>query len=247
MSLRSGARVQDALSVSATRRSRSTSGPTSSPSSPPTGPTSPSSPCTARDGEDGTVQELLEVLGIPYTGSGVSACIRAVGQGAGQARDARRAGSRRPTSTPSTRPPSARWAPPRRCRRSRTRLEFPIVVKPARQGSALGIKFARTPPTSRRRWSPPSPMTARCCSSATSRAASWRSRSSTRTARRWCCRSSRRSPRRRTSTTSRPATRSAAPALSARPSSTTRSRRGRARSRWRPTGCSAARASPAST
>ena len=29
-----------------------------------------------RDGEDGTVQELLEVLGIPYTGSGVSACIR---------------------------------------------------------------------------------------------------------------------------------------------------------------------------
>src|SRR5947199_7955258 len=30
-----------------------------------------------RDGEDGTVQELLEVTGIPYTGSGVSACIRA--------------------------------------------------------------------------------------------------------------------------------------------------------------------------
>src|SRR4030088_2974802 len=30
-----------------------------------------------RDGEDGTVQELLEVMGIPYTGSGVSACIHA--------------------------------------------------------------------------------------------------------------------------------------------------------------------------
>src|SRR3982074_996682 len=30
-----------------------------------------------RDGEDGTVQELLEAMGIPYTGSGVSACIRA--------------------------------------------------------------------------------------------------------------------------------------------------------------------------
>ncbi len=30
-----------------------------------------------RDGEDGTVQELLEVMGIPFTGSGVSACIRA--------------------------------------------------------------------------------------------------------------------------------------------------------------------------
>ena len=30
-----------------------------------------------RDGEDGTVQELLEVIGIPYTGSRVSACMRA--------------------------------------------------------------------------------------------------------------------------------------------------------------------------
>ena len=31
-----------------------------------------------RDGEDGTVQELLEILGIPYTGSGVLACTRAM-------------------------------------------------------------------------------------------------------------------------------------------------------------------------
>src|SRR5687768_14365303 len=30
-----------------------------------------------RDGEDGTVQELLEILGIPYTGSGALACVRA--------------------------------------------------------------------------------------------------------------------------------------------------------------------------
>ena len=29
-----------------------------------------------RGGEDGTVQELLELLGIPYTASGPSACIR---------------------------------------------------------------------------------------------------------------------------------------------------------------------------
>ena len=29
-----------------------------------------------RDGEDGTVQELLELVGVPYTGSGVSASIR---------------------------------------------------------------------------------------------------------------------------------------------------------------------------
>jgi D-alanine--D-alanine ligase len=29
-------------------------------------------------GEDGTVQELLEILGVPYTGSGVAACVRSM-------------------------------------------------------------------------------------------------------------------------------------------------------------------------
>src|ERR1700686_1333620 len=29
-----------------------------------------------RDGEDGTVQELLEAIGMPYTGSGPAACMR---------------------------------------------------------------------------------------------------------------------------------------------------------------------------
>ncbi len=29
-----------------------------------------------RDGEDGTVQEILELMGVPYTASGPSACIR---------------------------------------------------------------------------------------------------------------------------------------------------------------------------
>ncbi len=93
------------------------------------------------DGEDGTVQELLEVLAIPYTGSGVLACLRswdkvlskhllveaglptpeffALGEtafeelGAGDALPA-----------------------------IEERLSFPIVVKPATGGSALGIKFA---------------------------------------------------------------------------------------------------------
>ena len=49
------------------------------------------------------------------------------------------------------------------------RLDFPIVVKPAGQGSALGIKFARTRRRrARARSSPRSPTTRRCCSSATS-------------------------------------------------------------------------------
>src|SRR5918911_415232 len=33
-------------------------------------------PLHGEDGEDGTVQELLEPLGIPYTGSGPAACAR---------------------------------------------------------------------------------------------------------------------------------------------------------------------------
>lgn len=96
-----------------------------------------------RDGEDGTVQELLEILDIRYTGSGVLACVRSMDKvlakhlmiesqiptpdfyafnetafrelGAGEALSA-----------------------------IEERLDFPIVVKPSSQGSALGIKFART-------------------------------------------------------------------------------------------------------
>jgi D-alanine-D-alanine ligase len=97
-----------------------------------------------RGGEDGTVQELLEIVGMPYTGSGVLACMRCMDKvltkhmlveqglptpdffafseiafkelGAGEALPA-----------------------------IEERLGFPVVVKPAAQGSALGIKFAKDP------------------------------------------------------------------------------------------------------
>jgi D-alanine-D-alanine ligase len=97
-----------------------------------------------RDGEDGTVQELLEVMGIPHTGSGVSACIRAADKVL--AKHAMRDGG---IPTPdfyafnetAFRELGAAQALPA----IEERLQFPIVVKPAAQGSALGIKFARTP------------------------------------------------------------------------------------------------------
>ncbi|HWC86649.1 MAG TPA: D-alanine--D-alanine ligase [Solirubrobacteraceae bacterium] len=97
-----------------------------------------------RDGEDGTVQELLEVMGIPYTGSGVSACIRAADKVL-----AKHAMRDRDIPTPdfyafnetAFRELGAAAALPA----IEDRLRFPIVVKPAGQGSALGIKFARTP------------------------------------------------------------------------------------------------------
>jgi D-alanine-D-alanine ligase len=96
------------------------------------------------DGEDGTVQELLEIVGVPYTGSGVLACMRSMDKVLtkhllGEADI--------PTpeffafSQTAFRDLGAADA----LGAIEDRLDFPIVVKPAAQGSALGIKFARTP------------------------------------------------------------------------------------------------------
>jgi D-alanine-D-alanine ligase len=96
-----------------------------------------------RDGEDGTVQELLEAMGIPYTGSGVSACIRASDKVLSK-HAMRDRGIPTPDffafSETAFRELGAAQALPA----IEERLQFPIVVKPASQGSALGIKFART-------------------------------------------------------------------------------------------------------
>ena len=96
-----------------------------------------------RDGEDGTVQELLEVMGIVHTGSGVSACIRAADKVLAK-HAMRDAGIPTPDfyafNETAFRELGAAQALPA----IEDRLEFPIVVKPAAQGSALGIKFART-------------------------------------------------------------------------------------------------------
>jgi D-alanine-D-alanine ligase len=96
-----------------------------------------------RDGEDGTVQELLDAMGIRYTGSGVSACIRAADKVLAK-HAMRDAGIPTPDffafNETAFRELGAAQALPA----IEQRLEFPIVVKPASQGSALGIKFART-------------------------------------------------------------------------------------------------------
>ena len=95
------------------------------------------------DGEDGTVQELLEVVGIPYTGSGISACIRASDKVL-----AKHAMRDRGIPTPDfyafNETALGALGAAQALPAIEDRLEFPIVVKPARQGSALGIKFART-------------------------------------------------------------------------------------------------------
>jgi D-alanine-D-alanine ligase len=96
-----------------------------------------------RDGEDGTVQELLEILGIPYTGSGVLACVRSIDKVLTKHLMLE---ASIPTpeffafSETAFRQLGAADALPA----IEERLDFPIVVKPANGGSALGIKFARS-------------------------------------------------------------------------------------------------------
>ena len=89
------------------------------------------------------MQELLEAMGIPYTGSGVSACIRASDKVLAK-HAMRDAGIPTPDFFAFSRRHSGRSAPPQALPAIEERLQFPIVVKPAGQGSALGIKFART-------------------------------------------------------------------------------------------------------
>jgi D-alanine-D-alanine ligase len=96
-----------------------------------------------RDGEDGTVQELLEILGIPYTGSGVSACIRAADKVLAK-HAMRDHGIPTPDFFAFNETAFQALGAGQALPAIEQRLQFPIVVKPASQGSALGIKFARS-------------------------------------------------------------------------------------------------------
>jgi D-alanine-D-alanine ligase len=95
------------------------------------------------DGEDGTVQGLLEAIGIPYTGSGPAACMRCTDKALAKylMREAAI-----PTPDWSSFKESAvkdlgvAAALPY----VEQKLGFPMVAKPARQGSALGVKFAHS-------------------------------------------------------------------------------------------------------
>ena len=97
-----------------------------------------------RGGEDGTVQELLEVLRVPYTGSGVHAFTRCADKML--AKHALRDGGL----------PTPDWVVlgqigfhelgmAEALSDIGERLSFPLVVKPVSQGSSLGVKFAGSP------------------------------------------------------------------------------------------------------
>jgi D-alanine-D-alanine ligase len=94
-----------------------------------------------RGGEDGTVQELLEIVGVPYTGSGVLACMRSMNKVltkhllAGE-------GIPTPDFFAFTEVAFREFGAADALPAIEERLGFPLVVKPAAQGSALGIRFA---------------------------------------------------------------------------------------------------------
>ncbi len=87
-------------------------------------------------GEDGRIQQQLERLGVPYTGSGPAASWLAMSKSAGKERFLQ-AG----VPTPDYFLVRSADAPRDIARRAR-RLGFPLVVKPDSQGSSLGVGIA---------------------------------------------------------------------------------------------------------
>lgn len=85
-----------------------------------------------RYGEDGTVQGLLEVMGIPYTGSGVLASAIAINKAVTK-EILRSKGIRTPGFTAVRRIEDAK----------ELKINLPVVVKPAKEGSTIGISIVR--------------------------------------------------------------------------------------------------------
>jgi D-alanine-D-alanine ligase len=87
-----------------------------------------------RHGEDGTVQGALELLGIPYTGSGVMASSIAMDK----------VMTKRVWIAEGLPTPHHVWLPPTEQTRERVRevpdhLGLPLIVKPPREGSSIGV------------------------------------------------------------------------------------------------------------
>jgi D-alanine-D-alanine ligase len=92
-------------------------------------------------GEDGTVQELLEILGLPFTGPGVAACARCMDKVLAK-HELRQAGVPTPDWFAFNETAFRELGAADALSELEERLGFPLVVKPSRGGSALGVKFA---------------------------------------------------------------------------------------------------------
>jgi D-alanine-D-alanine ligase len=96
-----------------------------------------------RDGEDGTIQQLLEAAGVPYTGSGPAACMCASNKALAK-HLMRAAGIPTPDFRGLSQTAVEHGGGAELLAEIERTLPLPLVVKPARGGSALGVKFARS-------------------------------------------------------------------------------------------------------
>lgn len=92
-------------------------------------------------GEDGTVQELLEILGIPFTGPGVAACALCMDKVLAK-HALREAGVPTPDWFAFNETAFRELGAGDTLGGIEERLGFPLVVKPSRGGSSLGVRFA---------------------------------------------------------------------------------------------------------
>jgi D-alanine-D-alanine ligase len=95
------------------------------------------------DGEDGTVQGLLETIGVPYTGSGPAACMRCTDKALAK-HLMREAGIPTPDWSSFKESAAKDLGVVAALPYVERKLGFPMVAKPASQGSAFGVKFARS-------------------------------------------------------------------------------------------------------
>jgi len=96
-----------------------------------------------RGGEDGTVQELLEILRVPYTGPGVKACGRSIDKVAAK-HELRAAGVPTPDWAAFNALAFRELGAADALEEIEANLGFPLVIKPAAGGSSLGVRFAST-------------------------------------------------------------------------------------------------------
>jgi D-alanine-D-alanine ligase len=143
VSLRSGARVRDALEQLGHEVVAIDVGPDLVERLTTTQPDVAFVALHGRDGEDGTVQEILELVGVPYTASGPSACIRCMDKVLAK-HVMRDAGLPTPDFYAFSQTAFESLGAAHALPAIEQRLDFPVVVKPAAQGSALGIRFAPT-------------------------------------------------------------------------------------------------------
>src|SRR5581483_3715681 len=94
-------------------------------------------------GEDGTIQALLDLVGIPYTGSGHLASALAMDQDLSQ-RLFRDAGVPTPDCDLSRGAGAADWQSRSYATHIASTLGMPVIVKPSKEGSTVGLTLVRS-------------------------------------------------------------------------------------------------------